>query len=71
MIELGLQMGGVPRFGQNRNYALDWRRCRAGLNPRSADLHFQNLDPLTEVERLRDSSNARAAVHALNAKRKF
>jgi len=71
MVDLLLQICGIPSLGQGSNRTIYRRRFDGGANPRSSNLHFADFEPLPEVQRLCDTTDTRATVHALDSKREF
>ncbi len=71
MVDLLLQICGIPRLGQGSNRTVYRGWFGGGANPRSSNLHFEDFEPLPEVQRLCDTTDTRAAVHALDSKREF
>ena len=68
MGRLLLQACRVPCLGQSRNRSLDGGRLRRSANARCPDLYLDDFYSLTEVQGLGHSTDARTAMHTLDAK---
>ena len=71
MVDLLLQICCIPRLGHGSNRKVCRGRLGDGANPRSSDLHFEDFEPLPEVQCLCHTTDTRAAMHAFDSKREF